>query len=93
MDPLGLSLENFNALGMFREKERGQSIDAFSFASPAVVAYFNEVQVGGGAATSLFDELDKNGDGTITPKEFNPGPARGANGQTGEPARRRGPGQ
>jgi hypothetical protein len=28
MDPLGLSLENFNALGMFREKERGQSIDA-----------------------------------------------------------------
>jgi hypothetical protein len=28
MDPLGLSLENFNALGMYREKERGQSIDA-----------------------------------------------------------------
>jgi len=28
MDPLGLSLENFNALGMFRTKERGQSIDA-----------------------------------------------------------------
>ncbi len=28
MDPLGLSLENFNALGMFREKERGQPIDA-----------------------------------------------------------------
>jgi hypothetical protein len=28
MDPLGLALENFNALGMWREKERGQSIDA-----------------------------------------------------------------
>ncbi|MEX2142131.1 MAG: DUF1592 domain-containing protein [Pirellulales bacterium] len=27
MDPLGLALENFNALGMWREKERGQSID------------------------------------------------------------------
>ncbi len=28
MDPLGLALENFNALGMFREKERKQPIDA-----------------------------------------------------------------
>ena len=28
MDPLGLGLENFNALGMWREKERGQAIDA-----------------------------------------------------------------
>ena len=28
MDPLGLALENFNALGMWREKERGQDIDA-----------------------------------------------------------------
>jgi hypothetical protein len=28
MDPLGLALENFNALGMWRDKERGQSIDA-----------------------------------------------------------------
>ncbi len=28
MDPLGLALENFNALGMWREQERGQSIDA-----------------------------------------------------------------
>jgi hypothetical protein len=28
MDPLGLSLENFNALGLWREKERGQAIDA-----------------------------------------------------------------
>src|SRR6185369_2930114 len=28
MDPLGLALENFNALGMWREKERNQPIDA-----------------------------------------------------------------
>ena len=28
MDPLGLSLENFNALGMWREKERGVPVDA-----------------------------------------------------------------
>jgi len=28
MDPLGLALENFNALGMWREKERGQPIAA-----------------------------------------------------------------
>ena len=28
MDPLGLALENFNALGMWRDKERGQTIDA-----------------------------------------------------------------
>ena len=30
MDPLGLALENFNALGAWREKERGQPIDASS---------------------------------------------------------------
>jgi hypothetical protein len=41
------------------------------------------------AARSLFDQLDRNGDGVITPQEFNPRPApRG--GQTGEPGRRRG---
>ena len=28
MDPLGLALENFNALGLWREKERDQEIDA-----------------------------------------------------------------
>ncbi len=28
MDPLGLALENFNALGMWRQKERGQPVDA-----------------------------------------------------------------
>ena len=28
MDPLGLALDNFNALGMWRDQERGQPIDA-----------------------------------------------------------------
>jgi mono/diheme cytochrome c family protein len=28
MDPLGLALENFNAMGMWRDQERGQPIDA-----------------------------------------------------------------
>jgi hypothetical protein len=28
MDPLGLALENFNAMGMWREKERGQALDS-----------------------------------------------------------------
>ncbi len=28
MDPLGLALDNFNAMGMWRDKERGQDIDA-----------------------------------------------------------------
>ncbi len=28
MDPLGLAMENFNALGLWREQERGQGIDA-----------------------------------------------------------------
>ena len=30
MDPLGLALENFNALGLWREKERGQPVDPSS---------------------------------------------------------------
>src|SRR5262249_20401661 len=28
LDPLGLALENFNAIGLWREKERGQTIDS-----------------------------------------------------------------
>ncbi|MBM3848531.1 MAG: DUF1588 domain-containing protein [Verrucomicrobia bacterium] len=28
MDPLGLAMENFNAMGMWREQERGQALDA-----------------------------------------------------------------
>ncbi len=41
------------------------------------------------AAYSLFDQLDKNGDGKITPEEFNPRAARPAT-QPAAPAQRRG---
>jgi len=51
----GLTVRETGSSDQLNFAIRGQSIDAFSFASPAVVAYFNEVQVGGGAATSLFD--------------------------------------
>lgn len=34
---------------------RGQSLDAFSFASPAVLSYFNEVNVQGVSAAAFFD--------------------------------------
>ena len=51
----GLTVRQTGSSDQLNFAIRGQSIDAFSFASPAVVAYFNEVQVGGGAATSLFD--------------------------------------
>src|ERR1700722_3051808 len=51
----GLTVRQTGSSDQLNYAIRGQSIDAFSFASPAVVAYFNEVEVGGGAATSLFD--------------------------------------
>jgi iron complex outermembrane receptor protein len=34
---------------------RGQSVDAFSFSLPAVLAYFNEVQVGAFSSPALYD--------------------------------------
>ena len=34
MDPLGLALENFNALGRWREKEQAGSIDASGYEVP-----------------------------------------------------------
>jgi iron complex outermembrane recepter protein len=34
---------------------RGQALDAFSFASPAVLAYFDEFQTGGISSTTFFD--------------------------------------
>src|SRR3984957_15310265 len=51
----GLTVRQTGPPDQLNSAIRGQSIDAFSFPPPAVVAYFNEVQVGGGAATSLFD--------------------------------------
>ena len=37
------------------------------------------------AAYSLFDELDRNGDGKITPQEFNPRARPGTTGATPQP--------
>jgi iron complex outermembrane recepter protein len=34
---------------------RGQTVDSFSSSRPSVLPYFNEVQVGGSASTSLYD--------------------------------------
>jgi iron complex outermembrane recepter protein len=51
----GLTVRQTGSSDQLNYAIRGQSIDAFSFSSPAVVAYFNEVQTGGVAATSFFD--------------------------------------
>lgn len=42
------------------------------------------------AVFSLFDQLDRNGDGKITPQEFNPRGVRPGQQQSAEPAERRG---
>ena len=51
----GLTVRQTGSSDQLNFSIRGQSIDAFSFSSPAVTAYFNEVEVGGVAATSFFD--------------------------------------
>jgi len=51
----GLTVRETGSSDQLNYSIRGQSIDAFSFASPAVVTYFNEVPIGGGAASQLFD--------------------------------------
>jgi iron complex outermembrane recepter protein len=51
----GLTVRQTGSSDQLNYAIRGQSIDSFSFSSPAVVAYFNEVQAGGGSATSFFD--------------------------------------
>jgi iron complex outermembrane recepter protein len=51
----GLTVRQTGSSDQLNYAIRGQSIDSFSFSSPAVVAYFNETQAGGGAATSFFD--------------------------------------
>jgi iron complex outermembrane recepter protein len=51
----GLTVRQTGSSDQLNYAIRGQSIDAFSFSSPAVVTYFNDVQAGGGAATSFFD--------------------------------------
>lgn len=51
----GLTVRQTGSSDQLNYAIRGQSIDAFSYASPAVTSYFNEVQVGGASATSFFD--------------------------------------
>jgi iron complex outermembrane recepter protein len=51
----GLTVRQTGSSDQLNFAIRGQSIDSFSFSSPAVVTYFNDVQAGGGAAISFFD--------------------------------------
>ena len=44
------------------------------------------------AAYSLFDQLDRNGDGKVTPQEFNPRARPGTNSATPQPQTGRGRG-
>tara|TARA_R110001606_G_scaffold258475_6_gene406235 strand:- start:622 stop:2958 length:2337 start_codon:yes stop_codon:yes gene_type:complete len=51
----GLTVRQTGSSDQLNFAIRGQSIDSFSNSAPAVVAYFNDVPAGGGAATALFD--------------------------------------
>jgi iron complex outermembrane receptor protein len=51
----GLTVRSAVSSNQINYAIRGQSVDGFSFSSPAVTAYFNEVPTGGTSATSLFD--------------------------------------
>lgn len=51
----GLTVRTTSSSNQINYAIRGQSIDSFSYSSPAVVAYFNEVQTGGTSATAFFD--------------------------------------
>lgn len=51
----GLTVRQTGSSDQLNFAIRGQSIDAFSYASPAVTSYFNETQIGGAAASSFFD--------------------------------------
>lgn len=51
----GLTVRSAVSSNQINYAIRGQSIDAFSFSSPAVTAYLNEVPTGGTSGTALFD--------------------------------------
>ena len=51
----GLTVRSAVSSNQINYAIRGQSVDGFSFSSPAVTAYFNDVPVGGTSQTSLFD--------------------------------------
>lgn len=51
----GLTVRSAVSSNQINYAIRGQSVDGFSFSSPAVTAYFNEVPTGGTSGTALFD--------------------------------------
>ena len=51
----GLTVRSTSSSNQLNYSIRGQSVDSFSYSSPAVVAYFNSVPTGGTTATSFFD--------------------------------------
>ncbi|WP_068071550.1 TonB-dependent receptor [Novosphingobium lentum] len=51
----GLTVRSTTSSNQLNYSIRGQSVDSFSYSSPAVVAYSNNVPVGGTTATSFFD--------------------------------------
>ena len=51
----GLTVRATTSSNQLNYAIRGQSVDSFSYSSPAVVAYFNNVPVSGTTATSFFD--------------------------------------
>jgi len=55
MNTPGLVVRATNSSNQLNFALRGQTVDAFSYAAPAVLAYINEVQAGGVTASSFFD--------------------------------------
>lgn len=55
MNTPGLMVRATNSSNQLNYSLRGQSVDAFSYSAPAVLAYLNEVQTGGVVASSFFD--------------------------------------
>jgi iron complex outermembrane recepter protein len=51
----GLTVRSTNSSEQLSFSLRGQSIDAFSYGAPAVVAYFNETQIKGVATSAFYD--------------------------------------
>ena len=51
----GLTVRSTNSSEQLAFAIRGQAVDAFSYGAPAVLAYYNETQVSGVAASSFYD--------------------------------------
>ena len=59
MDPLGLAFENFNALGMWRETERKQPIDASGQDDVLVGRIRRDLSDASGHSISMFVAADQ----------------------------------